>query len=226
MPRSAKTSLSVSTAATRSPASDSGGSGMSHHELADRLTGGLLLPLMLSFEIGSLWGSRKQDRPSSEGRSNCPHPLLRRGYAKANSLLGDDRRVTWKTKGTDGHNAATLAIGDSESVGKVYEGKEGKEGKGASHQNWLGQTSLEAPIPMAPWPVPEPPAASRQEWVDWGNGPQTEAELAALRTCARRGQPFCDRAWVQATAFRLDLGSTLRPRGRPPQRGLSDQRPR
>ena len=90
----------------------------------------------------------------------------------------------------------------------------------------LGQTSLEAPIPMAPWPVPEPPTAGRQEWVDWVNWPQTEAELAALRTCVSRGQPFGDQAWVQATAGQLDLGSTLRPRGRPPQQGLSDQRPR
>ena len=90
----------------------------------------------------------------------------------------------------------------------------------------LGQTSLEAPIPMAPWPVPEPPTAGRQEWVDWVNWPQTEAELAALRTCVSRGQPFGDQAWVHATAGQLDLGSTLRPRGRPPQQGLSDQRPR
>jgi putative transposase len=47
------------------------------------------------------------------------------------------------------------------------------------------------------------------------NQPQTDAELAALRTSLSRGQPFGDDAWRQRTARRLGLEFTLHPRGRP-----------
>ena len=61
---------------------------------------------------------------------------------------------------------------------------------------------------------PKEPSLPRQ-WRAWVNRPQTEAELAALRTCIRRGSPFGSEAWANSSALRLGLESTLRPRGRP-----------
>ena len=63
---------------------------------------------------------------------------------------------------------------------------------------------------LTAWPLPEP--------VDWPahvNQPQTEAELAAIRRCVRRGCPFGRASWVDQAAEQLGLQSTLRPRGRP-----------
>jgi putative transposase len=59
-------------------------------------------------------------------------------------------------------------------------------------------------------PVPLP-----ANWVRYVNEPQTAAELAVLRRSVVRGTPFGDSAWQVATARRLGLESTLRPRGRP-----------
>ena len=59
-------------------------------------------------------------------------------------------------------------------------------------------------------PVPRPAA-----WLQWVNEPQTEAEVEALRECLRRGRPYGHLAWMTATAERLGLESSLRPRGRP-----------
>jgi putative transposase len=63
---------------------------------------------------------------------------------------------------------------------------------------------------LSAWPVPRP-----RQWQEHVNRPQTEAELAAIRTSVVRGQPFGSQAWVQQTAKQLGLESTLRPRGRP-----------
>ncbi len=61
---------------------------------------------------------------------------------------------------------------------------------------------------------PSEPALPRQ-WRSFVNKPQTEAELAAIRKCIKRGSPFGDGMWVKSSAVRLGLESTLRPRGRP-----------
>jgi putative transposase len=79
----------------------------------------------------------------------------------------------------------------------------------------LGQPSPAGPIPLSRWPVPGPTRTSRHDWIEWVNRPQTEGELASLRACAARGQPFGDESWVNQIATRLDLSTTLRPRGRP-----------
>ena len=79
----------------------------------------------------------------------------------------------------------------------------------------LGQGSPAGPIPLAPWPAPGPSERHSNQWIEWVNRPQTEGELARLRMCAVRGQPFGDDCWVQEVAARLDLVATLRPRGRP-----------
>jgi putative transposase len=63
---------------------------------------------------------------------------------------------------------------------------------------------------LAPSPVPLP-----TNWLSLVNQPQTEAELAALRTSVQRGRPFGGPRWTQRAARELGLESTLRSRGRP-----------
>ncbi len=66
------------------------------------------------------------------------------------------------------------------------------------------------PACLHPWPVPRP--------VDWHrhvNQPDRANELAALRRSVDRGTPWGEPEWVDRTAHRLGLESTLRPRGRP-----------
>jgi putative transposase len=61
------------------------------------------------------------------------------------------------------------------------------------------------------------PVARLAEWLDWVNRPNTEAEAERLRECTARGRPFGSDGWAAATAVRLGLGASLRPRGRPPR---------
>jgi len=63
---------------------------------------------------------------------------------------------------------------------------------------------------LTPWPVDAP-----RHWLQRVNQAESEAELESLRTSLRRGRPLGSTAWTIATAQRLGLGSTLRPRGRP-----------
>ena len=63
---------------------------------------------------------------------------------------------------------------------------------------------------LSDWPLPRP-----RSWVRYVNQPQSEVALDAVRRSVQRGQPFGGEAWVRSTAARLDLESTLRPRGRP-----------
>lgn len=65
---------------------------------------------------------------------------------------------------------------------------------------------------LSDWPLPRP-----RSWLQYVNRPQSEAELEAIRRSVRRGQPYGGEDWVRATAARLGLESTLRPRGRPKQ---------
>ena len=63
---------------------------------------------------------------------------------------------------------------------------------------------------LSAWPMPRP-----ADWLALVNGVETEAELEAVRRSVRRGCPYGDAAWVQRTAKRLGLESTLRLQGRP-----------
>ncbi len=63
-------------------------------------------------------------------------------------------------------------------------------------------------IDQGPLPLP-------RRWRQQVQSPQTEAELAAVQRSVSRGAPFGESSWQQQTAKRLDLQSTLRPRGRP-----------
>lgn len=60
------------------------------------------------------------------------------------------------------------------------------------------------------WPVPRPRA-----WIDDVNRTAAAAELEALRRSAQRGTPYGEAAWMERTAERLGLESTVQPRGRP-----------
>ena len=59
------------------------------------------------------------------------------------------------------------------------------------------------------------PVKRRDDWLDWVNQPLTVAERDSIRTCVQRGRPFGSEKWQKRTAKRLDLESTMRPRGRP-----------
>jgi putative transposase len=63
---------------------------------------------------------------------------------------------------------------------------------------------------LAEWPAGRP-----RGWLNLVNEPLTEAELQALRQSVQRGTPYGSNVWMKRSAQRLDLGSTLRPRGRP-----------
>jgi putative transposase len=63
---------------------------------------------------------------------------------------------------------------------------------------------------LTEWPLPEP-----SDWIEQVNAPQTEAELAAIRRCVRRGSPYGNAPWTEQAAEQLGLQSTLHRRGRP-----------
>lgn len=68
-----------------------------------------------------------------------------------------------------------------------------------------------ADAPLAPWPLSRPAG-----WLEHVNAVQSEAELAALRTCVTRGVPFGHLAWRPVTALQLGLPATRGLRGQPP----------
>jgi len=59
------------------------------------------------------------------------------------------------------------------------------------------------------------PVALPRGWLRWVNRAETMSELAALQRSVQRGTPYGSPRWQTQTAKRLQLGSTLRPRGRP-----------
>ena len=50
-------------------------------------------------------------------------------------------------------------------------------------------------------------------WIASGDGVRSDRELVAVRLSAQRGKPLGEEAWVESTARRLDLESTIRLRG-------------
>ena len=64
----------------------------------------------------------------------------------------------------------------------------------------------------------DPPLALPGAWNEWVNRPQSPTEIDALRRCVNRQQPYGAEDWVQETAERDGMTSTLRPKGRPPAR--------
>jgi putative transposase len=68
------------------------------------------------------------------------------------------------------------------------------------------------PIPtlLSPWPISRLPGC-----VDRVNQPHSPQELDTVRHSVQRGSLLGDAAWVDSIARKLNLESTLRPRGRP-----------
>jgi len=70
---------------------------------------------------------------------------------------------------------------------------------------------------LTPWPIARP-----GRWKVRVNQAMSEKEVDAVRHAIRRGSPLGDPDWTQLTARRLNLDSTLRPRGRP-KNAMPDQ---
>lgn len=80
-------------------------------------------------------------------------------------------------------------------------------------EDWLYSSLAGDPasaVFLHPGPVPR-----GRGWRAHVNKPQTEGELKAIRHATTRGAPYGSQRWQKLTARRLDLESTLRPRGRP-----------
>jgi putative transposase len=81
-------------------------------------------------------------------------------------------------------------------------------------ENWEWSSLTRRQTPKGPvlsgGPMPLPRA-----WLSKVNQAETVAELQALRQSLQRGAPFGSPHWQTQTAKRLQLGSSLRPRGRP-----------
>lgn len=65
---------------------------------------------------------------------------------------------------------------------------------------------------LSSWPVPKP-----QPYLNWLNKPQPHEEdtLQELRISVKRGRPFGVEDWMEKISEKLNLKSTLNPRGRP-----------
>ena len=74
---------------------------------------------------------------------------------------------------------------------------------------WLQKPEPD-PTLLSPWPLRRLP-----RWAERVNASLSKSELAAIRNSVNRGKPLGTDNWVKATAKRLNLESTIRPRGRP-----------
>jgi putative transposase len=81
---------------------------------------------------------------------------------------------------------------------------------------WLQKNEPE-PRLLSSWPIDRLPG-----WVKRVNTALSERELNAVRHCIRRGRPYGDDPWIETISRRLGLESTLRPRGRPRVRPLTE----
>ncbi len=85
--------------------------------------------------------------------------------------------------------------------------KRAQDYRWGSLYNWTGGDS---PIELARWPVRRLP-----RWVQRVNRALGKKELDALVNSVKRGLPFGEKNWTDATTKRLGLESTARARGRP-----------
>ena len=87
--------------------------------------------------------------------------------------------------------------------------KRAEDWRWGSLSRWL-QKPEPQPKLLSAWPIPRLP-----NWVHRVNEALSQPELEAVQRCAQRGQPLGDEGWVESIARRLNLESTMRPRGRP-----------
>ncbi len=59
------------------------------------------------------------------------------------------------------------------------------------------------------------PISPPQDWLQFVDAPQSQAELDALRRCSQRNAPYGDPAWTRETAESLGLEASIRKLGRP-----------
>lgn len=74
---------------------------------------------------------------------------------------------------------------------------------------WL-QKREPAPQLLSPWPLARLP-----RWAERVNAGLSKAELDSVRQSVNRGRPLGSNDWATAIAKKLNLESTMRPRGRP-----------
>ena len=99
------------------------------------------------------------------------------------------------------------------SVARYIERNPVRAGLVERAENWPWSS---AAAPLAESPILDPGPVERPDnWLEYVNEPQTEAEVESLRECLRRGRPFGEDLWMEKTARRLGLEASLRPRGRP-----------
>jgi putative transposase len=92
-----------------------------------------------------------------------------------------------------------------------------RDGLVKSHQDWVwssaprrGKTTVGAQPQLSLPPIPFP-----SDWRAQLDSELPSETLEKIRKCIRRGCPYGEPNWVEKTAARLCLESTLRPRGRP-----------
>ena len=82
-------------------------------------------------------------------------------------------------------------------------------------ENWRWCSLRQYLYPPGEVTLDEWPIAVPKDWVSIVNVGQSEAEVASIQKSVARGCPFGGDYWVKTTAERLQLESTLSPRGRP-----------
>ena len=75
--------------------------------------------------------------------------------------------------------------------------------------HWSGKTVRYREV-LSPWPIRRPP-----NWIAHVRTDLSDEERRKLDWSVRRGVPFGDDGWVETTARKFDLESTMRPRGWP-----------
>ncbi|MEM6365854.1 MAG: transposase [Planctomycetota bacterium] len=87
--------------------------------------------------------------------------------------------------------------------------KRAEDWRWGSLWRWM-QTKEPKPELLSTWPI-----RRTGGWIDRVNASMEQPELDAIRLCVQKGAPLGDEGWVESIARRLNLESTLRPRGRP-----------
>ena len=81
--------------------------------------------------------------------------------------------------------------------------------KYGSLYRWRHGTNKQKAL-LSTWPIQR-----RPNWLDWVKEPLSAKEQKRLQWSISRGSPYGEETWVESTARKLDLETTLRPRGRP-----------
>lgn len=92
----------------------------------------------------------------------------------------------------------------------------------SKHWRWSSLWRRKSGLPekqsiLAPWPIER-----RSDWAEWLDQPPAAEGEDEVRSSVQRGSPLGDEDWMQETAARLGLESTLEP----PNRPRTAQRPR